>query len=79
MAEASEFHINKEYQDLITPLTTQGYDSLKTSIKENGQEIPIIVSDRTGQLVITDGLHRYKIRIISRERNKEQGTYNYGF
>jgi 16S rRNA G966 N2-methylase RsmD len=61
MAEVSEFHINKEFQDLIPPLTTQEYSQLKDSIADNGQRIPIIVSNRTGQFVIVDGHHRYKI------------------
>ena len=61
MAEVSEFHINQEYQDLIPPLTSQEYNQFKESIKDNGQRIPIIISDRTGQLVVVDGHHRYKI------------------
>ena len=57
----SQLHINEEYQDLVPPLTTQEYNDLKTNIKNNGQHQPIIVSDRTGQFVIIDGHHRYKI------------------
>ena len=66
--EAVEFHINKEYQDLIPPLTTQDYNDLKEAIKNRGQHIPIKVSDRTGQLVIVDGHHRYR---ISQELGRE--------
>jgi 16S rRNA G966 N2-methylase RsmD len=61
MAEVAEFHINKEYQDLIPPLTPQEYASLKVNIDNEGQKMPIIVSNRTGQLVIVEGHHRYKI------------------
>ena len=60
MAVVSEFHTNKEYQDLLPPLTTQDYNDLKESIKNNGQCIPVSVSNRTGQLVMIDGHHRDK-------------------
>jgi ParB-like chromosome segregation protein Spo0J len=55
-----QFHINKEYQDLIPPLTIQEFNELRESIRNNGQRLRITVSDRTGQLVIVDGHHRYK-------------------
>jgi hypothetical protein len=60
MAEVAEFHINEEYQDLIPPLTPQEFNELKESIKNNEQRLRITVSDRTEQLVIVDGHHRYK-------------------
>ena len=60
MAEVSEFHINNEYQNLIPPLTPQEFNELKESIKNNGQRLRVTISDRTGQLVIVDGHHRYK-------------------
>ena len=46
-------HINKDHQDLIPPLKTQEYNKLKESINDNGQRIPIIITDRTGQLLIS--------------------------
>lgn len=53
--------INEEYQNLYPPLTKEEYNDLKESIKNNGQWEPIIVSARTGPLVIIEGYHRYKV------------------
>jgi 16S rRNA G966 N2-methylase RsmD len=51
--------INDEYNQLISPLTSEEYEILKKSIKKNkGNVVPIIVN-RQG--VILDGHHRYKI------------------
>lgn len=72
----SQLHINEEYQDLIPPLTTQEYNALKINIKDNGQRIPIIVSNRTGELVVIDGHHRYKIsQELEREPQFEIGYF----
>ena len=49
--------INKEYQDLVPPYTEQDYQSLKQSIKERGQLIPITINSGG---VILDGHHRYR-------------------
>jgi 16S rRNA G966 N2-methylase RsmD len=54
------FSVNQEYQDLIPPLTAQEYEGLKDSIQNGVQKIPIVVSNRTGILIIVEGHHRYK-------------------
>lgn len=56
-----ELNVNKECQDLIPLLTAREYNELKNSIKNHGQHVPIVVSDRTGQLMIIEGNHSYKI------------------
>jgi ParB/RepB/Spo0J family partition protein len=48
---------NQEYASLVPELSTEEYESLKQSIKENGLWIPIVVN-KDG--VILDGHHRYK-------------------
>lgn len=53
-----ELHINPEYQDLICPLSKEEYELLKTSIREQGQHIPIIVNTEG---VIIDGINRTKV------------------
>ena len=50
--------IDPEYSNLTRPLFTQEYNSLKQSIKENGQHIPIVKNSRN---VVLDGHHRLKI------------------
>ena len=50
--------INSEYVSLVRQLSTQEYESLKRSIKENGQYLPIIVNSRN---VVLDGHHRLRI------------------
>ena len=52
-------HINKEYQNLVYPLTEQEYQTLKRSIVEKGfwKSKPIIVN---GQGIILDGHHRFQ-------------------
>jgi ParB-like chromosome segregation protein Spo0J len=54
----SNYSINQEYANLVTPLSAEEYESLKESMKRNGQLISII---RNSQGVILDGHHRYKI------------------
>jgi ParB-like chromosome segregation protein Spo0J len=49
--------INEEYQNLAPPYTEQDYQSLKQSIKERGQLIPITTNSGG---VILDGHHRYR-------------------
>jgi ParB-like chromosome segregation protein Spo0J len=48
---------NQEYASLVPQLSTEEYESLKQSIKENGLWFPIVVN-KDG--VILDGHHRYK-------------------
>lgn len=50
--------INPKYDSLIPPLSLQEYDSLRTSISESGQWVPITINDKNQ---ILDGHHRYKI------------------
>ena len=50
--------VNHDYAGLVPHLSTQEYESLKRSIKENGQFFPIIVNSHN---VILDGHHRFKI------------------
>jgi ParB-like chromosome segregation protein Spo0J len=48
---------NQEYADLVPPLSTEEYESLKESIKQNGLWVPIVVNN---QGVVLDGHHRFK-------------------
>jgi ParB-like nuclease domain len=50
--------INPEYASQVPPLTTEEYNSVKQSIKENGLYYPIIVNQDG---IILDGHHRHKI------------------
>ncbi len=50
--------INPEYSESVPPLTTEEYNSLKESIKLQGQHLPIIINK---DFVILDGHHRFKI------------------
>jgi N6-adenosine-specific RNA methylase IME4 len=50
--------INSEYANLVPDLSIQEYGSLKQSIKENGQHIPIIINS---QGVLLDGHSRFKV------------------
>ena len=50
--------VNPEYSTLVPPLPDLEYESLKNSIKENGQHYPATVSEKG---VIYDGHHRHKI------------------
>ena len=50
--------VNQEYMDLVPSLTSDEYDSLKESIKENGLYMPIIA---TQYGIILDGHNRFKI------------------
>jgi len=51
-------NLSIKYGELLPPLTTDEFESLKTSIKKEGVRDPIII-DENG--VILDGHHRYKI------------------
>jgi ParB-like nuclease domain len=53
----AELKINKEYSELVPPLSTEEYESLKESIKENGLRHPI---DINKEGVVLDGHHRYR-------------------
>jgi ParB-like nuclease domain len=53
-----EIKINPEFENLVHPLSEEECNSLKQSIKENGQYYPIIVNQDG---IILDGHHRYKI------------------
>jgi ParB-like chromosome segregation protein Spo0J len=48
---------NQEYADLVPPLSTEEYESLKESIKQNGLWVPIVVNN---QGIVLDGHHRFK-------------------
>lgn len=50
--------INREYQKIVPPLSQVEYDSLKESIKTDGQFFPIITNSN---LYILDGHHRNQI------------------
>jgi ParB-like chromosome segregation protein Spo0J len=52
-----KIRINKRYQDLVLPLSSDDYSNLKNSIKNNGQYMPIVTNSDG---VILDGYHRYK-------------------
>jgi hypothetical protein len=49
-----KLQINKEYQDLVTPLGLEDYNNLKNSIRDNGQYMPVIINPDG---VILDGYH----------------------
>jgi ParB-like chromosome segregation protein Spo0J len=49
--------INDEYTNLVPRLSTQEYESLKQSIKENGLCVPIIINQHG---VLLDGHHRHR-------------------
>ena len=50
--------INPEYSKLVNPLSNLEYQSLKTSLKEDGLHYPIVINSK-GEIL--DGHHRYKI------------------
>ena len=50
--------IKSEYAGLVPALSSQEYQSLKRSIKENGQYVPIIINSNN---IILDGHHRFRI------------------
>jgi len=54
---SSKIKINEEYVKLVPQISQSDYDSLKTSIKENGLYIPIILNQHG---IILDGHHRYR-------------------
>lgn len=49
--------INKEYENLVPPLSDSEFQALKKSIKIKGMYIPIIISHG----IVVDGHHRFKI------------------
>ena len=53
-----EFTINPEYESLVPKLSKDQFDLILRSIKENGQQEPIIINNKG---VILDGHHRFKI------------------
>jgi hypothetical protein len=53
--------LNEEYTNLVPPLSTNEYESLKQDIKQNGIQIPI-VTNQDGDIL--DGHHRYKIWVV---------------
>jgi 16S rRNA G966 N2-methylase RsmD len=53
----SPVKISESYAALVPKLATSDFESLKHSIREHGQHIPIIIN---GQGVILDGYHRFK-------------------
>ena len=55
---AQDLIINSEYVNLLPQLSIQECDSLKRSIKENGQYVAIFVNRHN---VILDGHHRFRI------------------
>lgn len=57
MKLARQVQVSKEYEKIVPPLTTDEYQNLKSSIRESGQWIPIIVNS---EYVILDGHHRFK-------------------
>ena len=48
---------NNEYTSLVPVLSTQEYETLKQSIKEDGLYVPIILNQDG---ILLDGHHRYK-------------------
>jgi hypothetical protein len=55
---SQDLSVNHDYVGLLPDLSTQEYESLKRSIKENGQFSPIIVNSHK---VVLDGHHRLRI------------------
>jgi 16S rRNA G966 N2-methylase RsmD len=55
---SSKLITKSEYAGLVPGLSPLEYQSLKRSIKENGQHVPIIVNSKN---IILDGHHRFKI------------------
>lgn len=53
-----EIRINNKYSSLVPELKREGYESLKESIKQDGQWVPLIVNQDG---VLLDGHHRYKV------------------
>ena len=53
--------LNEEYANLVPPLSTKEYESLKEDIKQNNIQIPV-VTNQDGDIL--DGHHRYKIWVV---------------
>ena len=57
VSQASELTINDEYASLVPPISEQEYQSIKQSIKDDRQWVPIIVN---AQRIILDGHTRFR-------------------
>jgi 16S rRNA G966 N2-methylase RsmD len=57
VSNASELIINDEYASLVPEISEQEYQSIRQSIKDNGQWVPIIVN---AQRIILDGHTRFR-------------------
>jgi DNA methylase/ParB-like nuclease domain len=55
--KTSKIKINEEYAKLVSEISQSDYESLKTSIKEDGLFVPIILNQHG---TILDGHHRYR-------------------
>lgn len=55
--QINDIKINPEYAELVSTLTEEEYDSLKSSINENGLYLPIIINEHG---IILDGHHRFE-------------------
>jgi hypothetical protein len=72
VSNASELIINDEYASLVPPIKEQEYESIRQSIEDNGQWVPIITNP---QQIILDGHTRFRackelgleLRIMIRE------------
>ena len=57
-SSSNEIKVNPEYYNLVNPISTLEYETLKNSIKEDGLYYPIVINSK-GEIL--DGHHRYKI------------------
>jgi len=57
----SEIKINPEYDALIPKLTEEENDSLKQSLENNGQLVPVVVTKKNSIVILLDGHHRFRI------------------
>ena len=58
VSHTSDLKINNEYASLLPPISEQDYQSIRQSMQDNGQWVPIIVNP---QRVILDGHTRFSI------------------
>jgi ParB-like chromosome segregation protein Spo0J len=54
----TKIRINKEYENLIPPMTKEAFESLMSSIRESGQLEPITINNK-GEVL--DGHHRLRV------------------
>lgn len=59
--------VNSEYDKLVPPLSSEEYNSLKESIKNNGLWIPIICNPEG---IILDGHHRFRVCVELKIKSK---------